>query len=134
MPRVNRQTQEFYCGECKGYFMVTLNIALNHEVEVVCPGPNCGHEHRRCVVDGQILENGRFSSNSKEKLRPSSASYSKEPLTAKMQAAAKNNGGSGYCGQRRDGSVLSPAMMDRWLEVAAREKGIVSGDNNEITD
>lgn len=56
---MGRISQEFYCGECKGYFVVRLNIELNHEVEIACP--NCGHEHRRCIVDGLIFEQGRHT-------------------------------------------------------------------------
>lgn len=122
MPRAKRRTEEFYCGECRGYFMVTLNVAINHEVEVVCP--SCGHEHRRCVANGHILERGRHSTPVKEKLRPSIASYSKHPFTEKMRSSASH----------RDGEVLSPVMLDRWLEVAAREKGVGHDDNNEFTN
>lgn len=109
---MERISQEFFCGECHGYFLVRLNIALNHEAEIVCP--NCGHEHRRCIKDGQIYEQGRFNTTIKEKIRPTSATYSKTPLTEKMQQAHEKHG------SRRDGV---PVMMDRWLEVAARERG-----------
>lgn len=128
MPRANKVTQEFYCGECGGYFLATLNMALNFEVEIVCPGPDCGHEHRRCVVDGQILEQGRFATDSKEKIRPTSASYSKEPLTTKMRARHKEEKNGGYCGGRRDGELVTEPMFDRWLEIAARERG--EGNDN----
>ena len=108
--------QEFYCGNCQGYFCVSLNTALNYEVEVRCP--NCGHEHRRCIVDGVIFENGRFQTNVKEKILVSKATYSKTPLTDTMKNSRK-----------RDGVVierdpLSQSEFDeRWASVAAREKG-----------
>lgn len=112
---MSRISQEFYCSECRGYFLVRLNIHLNHEAEIVCP--NCSHEHRRCIVDGQIFEQGRHSTDSKEKIRPTKASYSKEPLTTKMRQANER------WGARRDGSILTEQMRERWLEVASREKG-----------
>lgn len=114
-----RISQEFYCGECKGYFLVRLNMALNFEAEIVCP--NCGHKHRRCVKDGQIYEGGRFNTDSKEEIMPTKASYSKTPLTEKMQKAHEKNDFNG----RRDGVVVCdrPPMYDRWLEIAARERG-----------
>ena len=112
---MERISQEFYCSECKGYFLVRLNTSLNQGVEIVCP--NCGHEHRRCIVDGQIFENGRFKTDVKEKIRPTKTSYSKEPLTTKMKQA-------GDWGQRRDGSILTELMRSRWLEKAADDQGI----------
>jgi hypothetical protein len=113
--KTEKVCQEFYCGECRGYFMVNLNIAINHEVEILCP--QCEHKHRRCIVDGTIFEQGRFATSSKEVIRPLKSTYAKDPLTKKMQDAAKGYGG------RRDGIPVSPQMFDRWLEVAAREKG-----------
>ena len=110
---MSRISQEFYCGECSGYFLVRLNINLNHEIEVVCP--NCGHEHRRCIVEGQIFEQGRFKVNSKEKVRPTKASYAKEPLTTKMRLSGSS---------KRDGSILTEQMRSRWLEKAAEEIGM----------
>jgi hypothetical protein len=110
-------TQEFYCGECKGYFLVTLNMALNFEVEIICP--NCGHEHRRCINNGQIFEDGRYGSGVKEKIRPTKASYAKEPLTTKMREAHEKSAWH----DRRDGQVVSEPLFERWLEIAAREKG-----------
>lgn len=110
---MDRISQEFYCGECQGYFVIRLNIVLNQEVEIVCP--NCGHEHRRCIVDGQIYENGRYRTESRERILTTKANYSKMPVTEKMrQAHEKKYGG------RRDGV---PLMTEQWLNVAARERG-----------
>ncbi len=110
---MGRIAQEFYCGECQGYFLIQLNMALNMEVHIVCP--NCGHEHRRCIKDGQIYENGRYESKVKEEILCTRASYSKEPLTAKMKSPSCH---------RRDGvPLLDEDMKQRWLQVAARERG-----------
>gem|GEM_PF-5267451 len=51
------------------------------------------------------------------------ATYSKEPHTAKMQEAQKNNKHRTYCADRRDGVPMSQDQMERWLNVAARERG-----------
>lgn len=108
---MSRILQEFYCGECKGYFLVKLNIHLNHEVEIICP--NCNHEHRRCIVDGQIFENGRYKTDSKEKIRPTNVSYSKEPKTTHMQQAKWS----------RNSAILTDQMQSRWIEKAYDERG-----------
>lgn len=125
--RPQRASQEFYCGECVGYFLVRLNMALNHEVEVRCP--NCGHEHRRVVRDGVIYESGRFASSVKEKVLTTIATYHKEPITEHMQNA--------HAWDRRDAVKISAdqksrwSEMLRWSEVAAREQtGEMFDDDN----
>lgn len=113
--KVERTSQEFYCGECVGYFMVRLNMALNHEVYVRCP--NCEHEHRRVIKDGVIYESGRYSSDVKENVLTTKATYHKEPITERMKKAHEGKEWSG----RRDGVPMTPAQMERWNEVARRE-------------
>lgn len=116
---MSRISQEFYCAKsgegCGGYFIVRLNMAINHVVKIVCP--KCGHEHQRCIVNGQIHEKGRYNVGSKEIIRPTMASYSPEPFTKKMRE--KNR-------EERDGVLIDEGrepMFDRWLELAARERG-----------
>jgi len=116
-----RITQEFYCGECSGYFLVRLNMELNSVVMIRCP--KCSHLHQRCINDGQIFEKGRHQTSVKENIRTTMATYSKEPHTVKMQEAQKKNKHSTYCADRRDGVPMSQDQMDRWLNVAARERG-----------
>ena len=111
----DRKSEEFYCNECQGYFIVRLNLALDHEVEIVCP--QCKHKHRRCIKDGHIFEVGRFNTESKEEIMPTIATYSKEPHSKAMQDAHKSHG------SRRDRVPYRPPMYDRWLDVAARERG-----------
>lgn len=110
MPRVS---QEFYCGECQSYFIPKLNMGLNHEVEVVCPG--CGHEHRRCIHDGVIYESGRYNTDAREKIISMKSTLSKKPRTQKMIEAQ----GKGY-GGRRDGVVI---LAERWLELKINQTG-----------
>jgi DNA-directed RNA polymerase subunit RPC12/RpoP len=117
MTQINRVTQEFYCGECQGYFLVTLNMHLNFEAHIKCP--ECGHEHRRVIKDGEIHEKGRHTVPVSETILTTKATYSKEPFTDKMKTGAKR----GWSG-RRDGAPMDYAMKERWLQVAARERGI----------
>lgn len=112
--RPQRVSQEFYCGECKGYFMVRLNMILNHEVHIKCP--NCGHEHRRVINDGVIYEKGRYDHDVKENVLTTKATYHKEPITERMQKARDSWSG------RRDGVPMTAEQMLRWAEVAHREK------------
>ena len=116
----NRVWQEFYCGECSGYFRVKLNMALTIGVEIVCP--KCKHRHHRFIKEGVIYENGRSTNGAKEEIHPTLSAYSKEPLTAKMKSATK-------WGDRRDGvkieeekdlNIKSPIadmmIKERWFE------------------
>lgn len=114
--RPQRTSQEFYCGECSGYFLVRLNMALNHGIMVCCP--KCGHEHRRVIKDGVIYENGRYDSTVKEKVLTSMATYHKEPVTEQMKKAHSERS----WGSRRDGITMTDDQLMRWLEVAEREK------------
>jgi RNase P subunit RPR2 len=82
---VSRIWQEFFCGECKGYIRVKLNMSLNHEVEVVCP--KCGHKHRRIIVDGEIHEKGRYQGSLKEEICPTLSAWYEEAWTEKMRQA-----------------------------------------------
>ena len=113
---MSRISQEFYCGECSGYFVVRLNIALNHEAEIVCP--NCGHEHCRVVRNGIITEarwdrrNGGYA-NFNAQYYTTGVAYSSSSVyttyvvnsgsnasTAAFSYASWNNGGTGsqgYC-------------------------------------
>ena len=110
---MNRVIQEFYCGECAGYFLVSLNMALNFEAEIQCP--NCGHKHRRVIKDGEIYEDGRYRFSAKETILTTKAHYSKKPFTEKMRKAGKWD--------KRDGVPMDYTMAERWLNVAARERG-----------
>jgi len=115
---MGRISQEFYCGECKGYFAIRLNMSLNHEVEIVCP--NCKHEHRRRIEDGQIFERGRHITPISEKILTSMANYSKTPITQRMRDAHEKQ----IYSARRDGVPYeNQPMMEQWLSVAARERG-----------
>jgi hypothetical protein len=112
-----RMSQEFYCGECQNYFIVRLNMELNHEVLVVCPNKKCKHEHRRRIENGQIFESGRFSKEPAEHVLANVATLSKIPFTEQMQKAAEKNSYGG----RRDGVPIIDPM--RWHDIAARERG-----------
>lgn len=116
MSRPQRVSQEFYCGECDGYFLARLNMALNHEVLIQCP--NCNHEHRRVVNEGTIYEQGRYATAYKEKLLPTMATYHKEPVTERMKKAHNQKSWD----ERRDGATLNDDQLMRWHEVSQREQ------------
>ena len=112
--------QEFYCGECQHYIRVRLSMEYDREVEVVCP--MCGHKHRRCIVDGCIVEHGRYRGEVKEDICPPKSACSKEPISKQMSQAKE-------FGDRRDGAVIKSDadlardafMRERWLELYGSE-------------
>ena len=107
--------QEFYCGECQTFIRMRLNMDYDRIVEVVCP--MCGHRHKRCIVKGQIVENGREHGTAREDICPPKSACSKEPITRQMKT------GKGFSA-RRDGAVVESVddltqdtfMRERWLE------------------
>ncbi len=105
-----RVSQEFYCGECKHYFIVRLNMSLNQEVHIQCPNNACKHEHRRCIKNGLIFESGRYHTDAKEEVLPNPATLSKTPKTDKMKKAHEE---SSY-NQRRDGVPLT-FLGESWV-------------------
>lgn len=121
MPAAQVCTQEFYCSECQVYFLVTLFVGqTDYEVEVVCP--NCGHQHRRCIHNGEIHEQGRFATATKERILSTKSTISKEPRTARFKKA------TGW-GARRDGVPMDDGEMSHWLqqswlERSAEEQGV----------
>lgn len=113
-----RVNQEFYCGNCQKYFIVRLNAQLTHEVEIVCPG--CGHEHRRCVKEGMIFDEGRFQSPVKEKIRPTPSTLVSQPRTQAMLATGVWQRRSGVKLDEPDNSDPS-FLPESWLDKAQRE-------------
>lgn len=116
MSETQRVSQEFYCGECVGYFFVRLNMVVNHEALIRCP--NCAHEHRRCINNGVIYEDGRYQSDIKETVLTMKSTYHKVPITDQMKKAAEGKSWQ----DRRNGIQMSPDQMLRWYEVSQREK------------
>lgn len=51
---MRREPFEFYCSECRGWFIVHLNVAIRGDYIIVCP--NCNHEHPRIIRNGEMLE------------------------------------------------------------------------------
>lgn len=46
--------QELWCHECSRYVVFEMDEDLSGDLTVICP--NCGHEHYRVVVNGEITE------------------------------------------------------------------------------
>ena len=114
-------TQEFYCSECKAYFLVTLFVGqTNYEAVIVCP--SCGHEHQRCIYNGEINEQGRFKTSVKERILSTKASISKEARTARLKKSTS-------FGDKRDGVPMDDLEINHWLqqgwlEKSAEEQGV----------
>jgi len=67
------------------------------------------------MKDGIIFESGRYTSDVKEDVLTTMATYHKEPVTERMKKAQR-------WGDRRDGVPMSNESMERWAEVAQREQ------------
>jgi len=112
---MSRVFQEFYCGNCDGYFRCKINRGITYGVKLICP--SCGHDHHRYIKGGIIYENGRESNFPVEEICPPKSSYSKEPYTEKMKKT-KN------MWSKRDGIVIkieqentgSTFLRELWLE------------------
>lgn len=78
--------QELHCpksgGGCGGYFIFKLSAGYDRRVAIICP--KCQHEHRRNVVNGQIVEQGRFNGEIVEKIFLMPSAWSKEPRTSEL--------------------------------------------------
>jgi hypothetical protein len=125
--RVERVSQEFYCGECKGYFIIRLRLDYTGKLMVECPLPSCRHQHTRFAKDGVIQEDGRdVSGTNQEVIVSNMATYAKSPLTKEMQDAEKKKA---YMG-RRDAVPVNKrsALWERWQVVALREQGLLGDD------
>jgi len=51
---MSRRAEEFYCSECRKYFLTYLRSNCFGNYTVECP--NCTHHHFRVVVDGLVTE------------------------------------------------------------------------------
>ena len=87
---------EFYCtlsGDgCGGFITFPLNTGLNGVIEVVCP--NCGHEHRRRVKNGEITAEGRYCGGTEgrviEHICPTEAAWHKKPQSSESKRRAES--------------------------------------------
>jgi hypothetical protein len=79
--------QEIHCpvsgGGCGGFILVKLDVSINRRVTLICP--KCNHEHLRCVVDGLVVEKGRYDGKAQEELCPTIAAWSEHPRTVCMR-------------------------------------------------
>jgi len=109
---MSRITQEFYCGNCNGYFLVKLNMSLTMGVQIHCP--NCDHLHHRFIKEGRIYERGRDSHSPVDEIIVTKASYSKKPRSEAMRQAA-NSRRDGVPLTERD-PVSAQMIQDIWIE------------------
>ena len=107
--------QEFYCGNCSGYFRIKLAMNYDRIIHLNCP--NCGHQHKRKIVSGIIKEEGRDYGDAVEEIVVPKSAYSKEPLSEHFRAARA-------FAQKRDGIKLTEddlvreqMMIERWSQI-----------------
>lgn len=110
-----RISQEVYCNDCDGFFIVRLNTALTIKAEIRCP--SCGRQHPRYVVKGIIQEDGRgVPANAKtEVIRTTMSTYHKNAVVQEMMKKS----------HRRNGIALpgDVFLAKSWLSKAGSEKG-----------
>lgn len=111
--------QEWYCGECATYIRFRLSMDWDRVVWVECP--MCHHKHQRCIKEGVIKEDGRFSGGDPvEDICPPKSACSKEPITKQLDKAKWGT---------RDGVVIKSDkdlmrdnfLRERWIEIHGRE-------------
>jgi len=99
-----RVWQEFHCprsgGGCGGFVLLKLNMALNRVVTIVCP--KCKHEHCRNIIDGQLVERGRWKGSSTETIIPTLAAWSD---TSRLKTPYNQS-------QERDARLVTPEELE----------------------
>ena len=121
---MSRETFEFYCNDCDGWFLVNMNVYKRGDVMVVCP--NCNHEHPRSIADGAVLASSdwgfkdsdynRYKTNKRivsrsyiskasERIVPMKSAYSKKPRLHLLERVR-----GGY-------------LAESWMRKAAGEEG-----------
>jgi hypothetical protein len=113
---LSRVYQEFYCNDCDGYFGVKLNMAINVKALICCP--NCGRQHPRCIINGEIHSYGDVPGNREEEIIVPKSAYHKKSEIKRMQEANKH-------GSSRNGVVVEHRSPDyeRLLEMSKRQLG-----------
>lgn len=113
--------QEWWCGNCSTYIRFRLSMDWNRVVWVECP--MCHHKHQRCIKDGVIQEDGRYSGGDPvEDICPPKSACSKDPITKKFSNKTEWS-------DKRDGIVIKSSddlirdnyFRERWLEIGGRE-------------
>lgn len=98
----DHEVYEFFCNDCDGWILLTLNPNLRGTFVVECP--QCGRKHPRCFKDGQMkmpsgyenevkaLTTERriaierdFGSENRDVIKPLPSAYSKESRLEKLR-------------------------------------------------
>jgi hypothetical protein len=72
-PKIERVEAEFYCTECRQYFLTYLRSNMNGNYTIECPfdgddkRPRCRHHHFRTITDGVITSSRWAHSFDREK-------------------------------------------------------------------
>ena len=98
------EVYEFFCNDCNGWIMLTLNPNLRGTFVVECP--KCGRKHPRCFKDGQMkmppgyedevkalkaerrisIERDGGDESGRDVIKPLMSAYSKESRLEKLRA------------------------------------------------
>jgi len=54
MTTIKRRKEEFYCGECRKYFLTYLRTNENGNFTIQCP--SCNHHHYRYIDNGLVTD------------------------------------------------------------------------------
>lgn len=78
-----KETHQFYCSSCGGYFVIRLRTNISANYAIVCP--SCSHEHFRTVTKGQITSD-RHNGGARDRIIVPKTAYSKEPIIPEVKA------------------------------------------------
>jgi hypothetical protein len=56
METPTRRKEEFYCSECRKYFLTYLRTNYNGQFTIRCPNTACAHKHHRVIVNGLVTD------------------------------------------------------------------------------
>jgi len=91
-----RRSEEFYCSECKKYFLTYLRTSHFGNYTIQCP--NCNHHHFRVVKEGLVTEDRHREQYGTADLIIGLSStlkdtpYHDDPTFRRMQMKAYNGG------------------------------------------
>ena len=96
-----KETLQFYCAECKGYFVVRLRTNIDGDYTIVCP--KCEHEHFRKVKGGIITKDRHGGGRNPDRILGPPSAYSKEPILEEVTS------------RYDDSKIVRPGLWQRFF-------------------